>query len=44
MVFARSGIIAKRLESLGGKENETICIDVTISKKKQCIKFAYRPL
>ena len=44
MVFARSGIIAKGLESLDGKENETICIEVTISKKKRYIKFAYRPL
>ena len=44
IVFARSGIITKTLESLDGKENETICIEVTISKKKRCIKFAYRPL
>ena len=44
MVFARSCIIGKRLESLEGKENETICIEVTISKKKRYITFAYRPL
>ena len=43
MVFIRNGIIAKRLESLEGKESETICIEVTISKKKWCISFAYRP-
>ena len=43
MVFVRNGIIAKRLESLEGKESKTICIEVTISKKKWCIIFAYRP-
>ena len=42
IVFVRNGIIAKRLESLEGKESETICIEVTISKKKWCITFAYR--
>ena len=34
MVFVRNSIIAKRLQSLDGKESEVICIDVTISKKK----------
>ena len=43
MVFAPNSIIAKRLESLERKESETICIKVTISKKKWCITFAYRP-
>ena len=42
-VLVRNGIIAKRLESLEGKESETICIEVTISKKKWSIIFAYRP-
>ena len=42
MVFVRNGIIAKRLESLEGKESETIGIEVTISKKKWFIIFAYR--
>ena len=39
MVFVRNGITAKRLESLEGKESETICI----SKKKWCTMFTYRP-
>ena len=43
MVFVRNGIIVKRLESLEGKESETIFIEVTISKKKWCIILAYRP-
>ena len=43
MVFVRSSIIAKRLESLEGKESEKMCIEVTISKKKWCIAFTYRP-
>ena len=33
MVFVGNSIIAKNLESLEGKESETICIEVTISKK-----------
>ena len=43
MVFVRNNIIAQRLESLQGKESETICIEVTISKKSWCITFADRP-
>ena len=43
MVFVRKGIIAKRLEPLEEKENETICMEVTISKKKWCITFTHRP-
>ena len=44
MVFARNSIIAKRLESLEEEESETICTEVTISKKKWCMTYAYRPL
>ena len=43
MVFVRKGIIAKRLEPLEEKENETICMEVAISKKKWCITFTHRP-
>ena len=43
MVYIRGGIIAKRLESLEGKYSETICLELTVSKKKWCITFAYRP-
>ena len=42
LVFVRNGIIAKRLESLEGKDSETICIKFTISKKKWCTIFAFR--
>ena len=43
MVFVRNNIIAKRLESLEEKESETICIEITISNKRWCITFVYRP-
>ena len=43
MVYIRYGIIAKRLENLEGKHSETICLEFTVSKKKWCITFAYRP-
>ena len=43
MIFVRNSIIAKRLESLEGKEGKTICVENTISKKKWCVTFAYRP-
>ena len=43
MVFIQNGIISKIIEFLEGKGSETICIEVTISKKKWCITFAYRP-
>ena len=43
MVYIRDGIIAKRLENLEGKYSETICLELTVSKKKWCITFAYRP-
>ena len=42
MVYIRDGIIAKRLENLEGKHSETICLELTVSKKKWCITFAYR--
>ena len=35
--------MAKRLENLETKLSETICIEITISKKKLCALFAYRP-
>ena len=43
MVYIRDGILAKRLENLEGKHSETICLELTVSKKKWCITFAYRP-
>ena len=43
MVYIRDGIIAKLLENLEGKHGETICLELTVSKKKWCITFADRP-
>ena len=42
IVYLREGFIAKRLANLEGNTSGTICIEVTISKKK-CIIFVYRP-
>ena len=41
--LARDYCIAKRLANLEENTSETICIEVTISKKKWCIIFVYRP-
>ena len=41
MVFVRNGTIAKRIESLEGKESETIYVEVTLGISKKM--FAYRP-
>ena len=43
MVYIRDGIIAKRLENLEGKHSETICLELTVSKKNWCLTFTYRP-
>ena len=43
IVYMRQGLISKRLKSFESKNIETICIELTISKKKWCILFAYRP-
>ena len=43
IVYTREGIIVKRLKELEGKTSEIICLELTISKKKWCVTFAYRP-
>ena len=43
LVYVKQGIIAKRLEILEIKFFGTISIELTISKKKLCALFAYRP-
>ena len=43
MICVKQGIIAKRLENLETKFSETVGIELTISKKKWCSLFAYRP-
>ena len=43
MILIREGLIARRLYLYKNNTSETICLEVTISKKKWCITFAYRP-
>ena len=43
IVYVREGFIAKRLANLKGNTSETISIEVTISEKKWCMIFVYRP-
>ena len=43
IVFIRQGLITRRLPKFKTKVSETICVELTISKKKWCILFAYRP-
>ena len=43
LVFVKNGFIAKRVKDLETKVSETICIELTISKKKWCILFPYKP-
>ena len=43
LLYVKQGIIANRLEKLETKSSEAICIELTISKKKWCALFAYRP-
>ena len=43
MIFIREGLIAKRLYSYEDNTSETICLGVTISRKKWCMTFVYRP-
>ena len=37
MVYIRDGIIVKRSKNLEDKHSETICVELTVSKKKWCI-------
>ena len=43
VIFIREGLIASRLYAYEDSTSETICLEVTISKKKWCVTFAYRP-
>ena len=43
LVFVKNGLIAKRVKDLETIVSETICIELTITKKKWCILFAYKP-
>ena len=41
--FYKEGLIAKRSYAIEDITSETICLEVTISNKKWCITFVYRP-
>ena len=43
MVFVREGFIAKQMKNFETKNAETICLELTIARKKWCIFFAYGP-
>ena len=43
LVYLREGFVAKRIPKFETKKAKTICIEITIAKKKWCILFAYRP-
>ena len=43
IVYVREGIVAKRLSHCESPSLESICLELTISKRKLCILFAYRP-
>ena len=43
MICTREGLIAERLYTCEYSTSETIWLEVTVSKKKWCVTFAYRP-
>ena len=43
LVCLRERFIARRIPKFEMKKAKTICIEITIAKKKWCILFAYRP-
>ena len=42
LVYLREGFIVKRIPKFETEKVETICIEITIAKKKRCILFPYR--
>ena len=42
MVFIRQGLITRKLTKFETNVSETICVELTIFKKKWCILFVYR--
>ena len=41
LVYVKQGIIAKRLENLETKFSQTICIELTVSKKKISVLYLH---
>ena len=42
-MYVKEGLIAKRILEYENTNIETICIEITLSKRKWCLTFAYRP-
>ena len=42
-MYVKKGLIAKRILEYENINIETICIEITITKRKWCLTFAYRP-
>ena len=43
IAYIRNGIIAKRLTVYETKNTESICVEITVKRKKWGILFTYRP-
>ena len=43
IVYIRQGLIPRRLPKIETNVSETICVELTISKTKWCMLFAYKP-
>ena len=43
IVYIKEAIITKRLIDLEGKNFETICLEIKLSKRKWCLVTAYKP-
>ena len=41
-MFIRQGLITRRLPKFETEVSETLCVELTISKRKWCMHFAYR--
>ena len=41
-MYVKEGLIAKRILEYKSINIETICIEITLSKRKWCLIFAYR--
>ena len=42
-IFIWKGLIAKPLYACKDRTSETICLEITMDKKKWCVTFACRP-
>ena len=42
-MYAKEGLIAKRILGYENINIKTICVEITTSKREWCLTFAYRP-